>query len=190
MQVNLSALLRGEINRVEIDCDIDPSPAPYGVVFTPGAHLRGEIVDSGGYIRLTAFAEVPYSGECARCLCPVTGTLEVEFNRTLVPEGMLTDEQLEEDLDEYLVIRRGMLDMDEALHEAVFLEFPLRLLCSPDCRGFCPHCGCRLDASGECGCKPHETDPRWDKLRELLAPDGTEDKTEIRSEKHGSKQKN
>ena len=73
-----------------------------------------------------------------------------------------------EDEDDYLIIKRGMLDIDEALREAIYLEFPYRLLCSEDCPGLCPHCGKKLRKGEVCGCHKRETDPRWDKLKKLL----------------------
>lgn len=175
MLIDLSALLRGEVTDIALDFDITPNEAPYGIEFTEGAHLTGRIEDTGGYIRLTAVAKVPYRGECARCLDPVTGVLEVNFERTLVPEGVMSEERLEEEADEYLAIRRGMLDIDEALCESVFLEFPQRLLCSPDCGGLCSVCGRKLAPNEKCDCSPKEIDPRWAKLRELLRDDESTD---------------
>jgi uncharacterized protein len=87
----------------------------------------------------------------------------------------MSEERLEEEADEYLAIRRGMLDIDEALCESVFLEFPQRLLCSPDCGGLCSVCGRKLAANETCDCSPKEIDPRWAKLRELLRDDESTD---------------
>lgn len=175
MLIDLSALLRGEVSTIQLDFDISPEEAPYGIEFTEGAHLAGIIEDNGGYIRLNAIARVPYKGECARCLDPVNGVLEVKFERTLVPEGVMSEERLEEEADEYLAIRRGMLDIDEALCESIFLEFPQRLLCSPDCGGLCSACGRKLAPHETCDCSPKEIDPRWAKLRELLEDDESSD---------------
>lgn len=175
MLIDLSALLRGEVHVIDLNHDITPGFAPDGIELLSGAHLSGSITDNGGgYIRLHAVASVPYRGECARCLEPVNGVLEFDFDRTLVPEGVLSEEQLEEGIDEYLVIRHGTLDMDEALSESIFLEFPIRLLCSPDCSGLCPNCGRKLHNGEECLCKPREIDPRWAKLREINWDDDEE----------------
>jgi uncharacterized protein len=93
--------------------------------------------------------------------------LEFDFDRTIVTEGTLSDEVLEEKADEYLVLKRGILEPDEAIIESIFLELPSRLLCSPDCRGLCPKCGKKMTGD-ECGCAPREIDPRWSKLKALL----------------------
>ena len=169
MVIDLNAMLRGEIRSLAVDCAVTCDSAPDGITLLPGAALIGTIEDSGGYIRLTSKASIPYSGFCARCLDTVTGTLEFDFNRTLVTEGTLSDEQLEEEADEYMLIRDGVLAPDEAIAESVWLEFPMTLLCSDDCMGLCPVCG-KKRAEG-CNCNTAETDPRWAKLAAMFDND-------------------
>lgn len=150
---------------MDVDILIEPE-APAGVELTDRAHLVGEITNQGGYMRLAATATVPYRGSCARCLDPVEGVFSIPFERTVVTEGTLTEEQLEEDVDEYLVLDDGMLDADDAVREALILSFPMRLLCSENCPGLCPVCGKPL-RDGPCGCPTREIDPRWSALASL-----------------------
>ena len=49
-------MLRGETNRIAISYDLTPEPMP-GVALG-NAEIRGEVVDSAGYIRLTLSASV------------------------------------------------------------------------------------------------------------------------------------
>ena len=167
MLIDLSAILRGEIRELEIDGEVFPDTAPYGIEYLPGARISGVVSGSAGLVTLTSRVTVPYRGECARCLEPVETVLEFDFDRTIVTEGTLSDEVLEEKADEYLVVKRGILEPDEAIIESIYLELPSRLLCSPDCRGLCPKCGKKM-VGDECGCAPREIDPRWNKLKELL----------------------
>lgn len=167
MVIDLSAILRGEIYSMPIEGEIDLDAAPYGIKYLPGAAISGSISGQAGLVTLNARVSVPYRGECARCLDPVEDVLEFDFIRTLVTEGTLSDEVLEEKADEYLVVRKGILSPDDALAESVFLELPSRLLCSPDCRGLCPKCGKKITDT-PCGCQTKEIDPRWSKLQELL----------------------
>ena len=62
MNLDLKPMLRGEITRLPIDFPIEPE-APYGVEFSGDVRVFGEITNQGGYMRLTATAEIPYSGE-------------------------------------------------------------------------------------------------------------------------------
>lgn len=166
MILDMSSMLRGETDRISIDYMIVPD-AVYGVEFVSDAHVVGEITDSAGYMRLSLKAQVKYRTECARCLADVDGVFELDFERTVADEGTLTEEKLEENVDEYVIIENGKLDIDEQIREAFTLEFPSKILCSEDCAGLCPRCGKRL-ADGDCGCAKKDIDPRLAILKTLL----------------------
>ncbi len=172
MTVDVNPLLMGETNRLEIDYTIRPDSI-HGIVFDGDTRVFGCITNNAGYMRLKLTAELSYSGECARCLSKLDGDFAINFERTVVTKGTLTEEQLEDDIDEYVVAEKGILDIDEQIKEAIILEFPKKLLCSEDCPGLCPHCGKALK-DGPCGCTPKEIDPRLAVLRELLSEDISE----------------
>ena len=173
MNLDLRPMLRGETNRIVVDFLLEPE-ALDGVVFPEAARVSGEITNRGGYMRLVASAEIPYSGECARCLDPVNGVYVLPFERTVVTEGPLTEEQEEDNVDEFVIIEGGFLDIDDAVREALILSFPMRLLCSEDCEGLCPKCG-KPKREGACGCVEKEIDPRWAVLASLRFDEEDED---------------
>ncbi len=166
MVLNMGPILRGEINRMEISYDLTPEPIS-DVVFPEDAHVQGYITDDAGYMRLFLTATLPYRGTCARCLAPVEGVFTLEFERTVAAEGSITEEQLEENEDSYVMIRDGRLDVDLPLREELLLCFPMRLLCDEDCKGLCPKCGRSLN-EGDCGCPTKEIDPRLAVLQKWL----------------------
>ena len=173
MNLDLRPMLRGETNRIVVDFLLEPE-ALDGVVFPEAARVSGEITNRGGYMRLVASAEIPYSGECARCLDPVNGVYVLPFERTVVTEGTLTEEQEEDNVDEFVISEGGFLDIDDAVREALILSFPMRLLCSEDCEGLCPKCG-KPKREGACGCVEKEIDPRWAVLASLRFDEEDED---------------
>ena len=175
MKLDLRPMLRGEISGFPVDFTLDLGDGIRDVTVKGDAHVVGEIVDTAGYMRMTLSAEFDYSGECARCLDTLDGHFVTEFARTVVDEGTLSAEQLEEDIDEYALISDGFLDIDEELREAIILEFPKKLLCSEDCPGLCQRCGKSL-RDGPCNCSEKETDPRWDVLKGFFADDSDESK--------------
>lgn len=98
--------------------------------------------------------------ECGRCLRDFTLTWPVP-----VELMVLRDLETDEGEGDTLVIRQmsGEVDLAEPLRESAVLAFPLAPVCSEDCRGLCPGCGCDLNAAS-CDCAEEETDPRWDGL--------------------------
>ena len=166
MTLDMRPMLRGEVSRLSVDYMLSPE-APDGVTFMGDAHVVGEITNEAGYMRLTLEATLDYEGECARCLSSVKDSFTMQFERTVADEGTLTDEQLEDNVDEYVIIQNGELDLDEELREALILSFPMRLLCEEDCPGLCPKCG-KPRREGECGCPTREIDPRLAILQTLL----------------------
>ena len=167
MKLDVRPMLRGERDRIEVDFELLPFEIN-GASIDSNVKVLGDIVDTAGYMRLSLSVSFDYSGECARCLTPVNGRYETEFVRTVVSEGTLSEEQLEEDIDEYVVLENGVMDIDEQLREELILDFPMRLLCSEDCPGLCPKCG-KPRREGDCGCDLTERDPRWDVLRNYFS---------------------
>ena len=128
MILNMGPILRGEINRMEIHYDLSPEPIA-DVSFPENAHVSGVLTDEGGYMRLHLTASLAYTGQCARCLTPVQGVFTLDFDRTVAAEGSISEEQLAEMDDAYVMIRDGRLDVDEPLREELLMCFPMRLLC-------------------------------------------------------------
>ncbi len=166
MILDVGPLLRGEKNRITFDYNLPPIPMDR-VKFQGDAHIVGEITDSAGYMQLTAQAHLAYETECDRCLDTVTGEFVLDFERVVADEGTLTDEQIEDNVDEYVIVENGTLDIDEQLSEALLLDFPRKILCAEDCPGLCPKCGKSLK-HGDCGCQKKEIDPRLAVLATLL----------------------
>ncbi len=158
MVIDVGPLLRGEVKKIDIDYMLTPEPLS-DIEFESDAHVKGILTDNAGYMRLCLKAELKYHGECARCLAPVSGVFSLDFERTVAVEGMISEESLAEDEDEYVIVRGCSLDVDEPLCEELVLSFPTKLLCSEDCEGLCPKCGKRR-SEGDCGCSDKEIDPR------------------------------
>lgn len=166
MIIDLNPMLRGEVNVINIDFVLTPEIIE-DVTFESGARVFGKITNNAGYMRLTLKAELPYVGECARCLDTVRGVFSLDFERTVVTEGMVSEERLEESVDEYIVLDDGKLVIDDAVREELLIDFPRKLLCSEDCEGLCPKCG-KPKKEGDCGCVTKEIDPRLEVLKKLL----------------------
>ncbi len=169
MVIDVGPLLRGEVKKIDIDYMLTPEPL-WGIEFEDDAHVCGRLTDNAGYMRLVLRAELKYHGECARCLAPINGVFSLDFERTVTTEGVLSEAQLDDGEDEYVVIHGSSLDVDEPLCEELVLAFPTKLLCSEDCPGLCPKCG-KPRREGKCSCPEKEIDPRLAILATLFDKD-------------------
>lgn len=142
-----------------------PAPADLGieVLGVPeGApveiDLRLEAVLEGVLVTAEVFA--PLEGECVRCLEPINDELEVGFTELYLYEDGRDAATVEDDDEQVKLLDGELLDLEEALRDAVVLSLPLQPLCSDDCEGLCPDCGARLaDDPGHAHDAP--IDPRW-----------------------------
>jgi uncharacterized protein len=129
--------------------------------------LRFESVSEGVLVSGTVSA--PTSGECARCLTPITGDVEIDLTELFAYPDSATDETTESD-EIGRVGSTGQpdtVDLEQPIIDAIGLALPFSPLCGPDCVGLCPQCGVPL-ATAEPGHQHEQIDPRWAKLTGLL----------------------
>ena len=169
----------GENTDVQLTGDNSEDGGIYPIVFddvvvTAPVAVMGSVVNRAGYITLTAEASLSYRTHCARCLADVEDTVRFLCEKTVADEkGLLRLENTEN--DDYVQIKGGKLDLDAPICDEILLGFPMRILCSDDCKGLCAGCGADLNREA-CRCTKKEVDPRLAKLAALLAemPDDEE----------------
>ncbi len=121
---------------------------------------------------VTGSAVAPLTGECARCLDPLTTTMEVSFQELY---RYLPDPGEDEDDGEERFLDGDHLDLEPAFRDAVVLALPLSPLCRDDCPGLCAECGARL---AEAGPGPRARRQRWTPAGACLAKLDLHDTTE------------
>ena len=99
-----------------------------------------------GMVYCDTAIDLEYSSFCSRCLQPVTGSLQIKNHRR-----MITD-PLKEDADTILIDEHFMFFPEEEAKNQIIMEFPVRFLCSEDCKGLCPECGYNRNLEN-CGCE-------------------------------------
>jgi len=170
--IDISTLGRRPGSMMTVETTV-PSPLRMGVELIAVAEgapvsldLRLESVSEG--VLVTGTAAAPTTGECGRCLQPITGDVEIDLTELFAYPDSTTDETTEAD-EIPRVGRDGhfeFVDLEQPIIDAVGLALPFTPVCRPDCPGLCPECGIALDGAGpEHG---HELiDPRWAKLATL-----------------------
>jgi DUF177 domain-containing protein len=154
---------------------IAPEGLGSGLVWVPAGggvdlDLRFEAVSEG--VLVTGSAVAPLAGECARCLDPLTTSMEVSFQELY---RYLPDPGESEDDGEERFLDGDFLDLAPAFRDAVVLALPLSPLCSDDCRGLCAECGAKLADVGPGHGHDERVDPRWGALAKLELDDRVED---------------
>jgi uncharacterized protein len=147
-----------------------PSPVRMGldlIAVEEGApltlNLRLESVSEG--VLVTGTASAPTSGECSRCLQPITGEVEIDLTELFAYPDSTTEETTEADEIPRVEQDRNSetVDLEQPIIDAVGLALPFSPVCRSDCPGLCTECGVALDTAGP---EHHHDniDPRWAKL--------------------------
>ena len=117
------------------------------------------VVSFSGHVDVTI--DIP----CSRCLASVPTRLDFDFSQK-IDFRKVQEEQLD-DLDETSFMEESFLDVDRFVYNEILIRFPMKTLCSEDCKGLCFKCGKNLN-EGECGCDRTSLDPRMSAIRDIF----------------------
>ena len=132
--------------------------------------LRLESVTEG--VLVTGTVTAPLTGQCGRCLDPISDELVVDICELFAYPSSITDRTTEQ--DEVHRIDGDYLTVEPVVRDSVVLALPWTPLCRDDCRGLCPDCGQRLDDLP--ADHTHEVlDPRWAALAAFTEREPTPD---------------
>lgn len=152
----------------EID-RVVPAPADLGLelIGVPdGADLRLDLrlesVSEG--VLVSGVVTAPVTGECGRCLRPISDTLTVSIQELFAYENSTTDETAEE--DEVGRMQGDLINLEPTVRDAVVLALPTNPLCRDDCPGLCQECGTAWDDL-PADHSHQQGDPRWAALQKL-----------------------
>lgn len=133
-----------------------------------GKFLRSIVVDLDvdnndrlflGHGRVKTLLQLP----CSRCLEDINYPIDTDFELTMEHSSKAHNYSEDEDT---IIFDGDIVDLDLAVHAAIFMAIPIMPLCSESCRGICPVCGVNKN-TGDCTCSRQEIDPRWEKLKNL-----------------------
>lgn len=108
---------------------------------------------------------------CDRCGEQVNEKLACHFEYLVTTRPEPAIEQLDaECCDEdvlTLYLKEPEIDIDEILREQAYLSFPMRTLCSEECKGICAGCGVVLN-SETCCCSEDKSNSTFAVLKKLI----------------------
>jgi len=160
----------------ELDLSGEELYGEYPFVSPVKVRITAENQNRVAALRYTA--DLIYSRPCDRCLDISEKSFCLSFEHILAADSEQLSRQLEEtglsrklEQGELIIVSDFKLDIYDVVREDVILEMPTKFLCSEDCKGLCPVCGCNLNHS-QCDCDASVPDPRFDALRALLEDNG------------------
>jgi len=95
--------------------------------------------------------------------CYMDIQLSAEYSLLYTEDPAFQDLENDEDM-RFIPSDTGEISLDDDIRQILLLQIPIKVLCSEDCRGICPHCGANLNTES-CNCKNEHIDSRWEKLK-------------------------
>jgi uncharacterized protein len=155
-------LRAGEARHLDLEVPLDPfelSNERYDVQPSPvSIQLDATRMTGGGWsLRLRLSASL--NGPCMRCLEPASPSFEVDAYEVDQPgDGPELDSPY---------VDGEVVDVAAWTRDALALELPANILCTPDCLGLCPECGVDLNTAGPEHHHDKGPDPRWAALSQI-----------------------
>jgi uncharacterized protein len=131
----------------------------------------GEVERAGDEIRMAGSLQSVIEANCSRCLEPARTDVSRAFDlyfRERDEQMFDEDEEVEltEDDTSTAFFTGTQLAFGDVLREQLLLALPMKILCTPDCKGLCPTCGTNLNIS-TCNCPKEQFRPHMDQLLEI-----------------------
>ncbi len=168
MLLNLTDVLTSEGKQEEKEILFEADLFQYGgesftITKKDPVHITVSALEKGkAYLKGSAkFSVCMY---CDRCLKETIHEFDVTFDRMLyAPDYPVSEESLEEGYD----LVGFQIDIEELVTDEISVNWPMKVLCKPDCKGICSICGKNLN-DGACGCDTFIPDPRMAKIKDIF----------------------
>ena len=105
-----------------------------GINFLQSIDAEAFIKKTGSEVFADVTLEAPVEYTCSRCLARIENVFKKKFSVN------------------YEVKPGDILEIDEDIRQEMILDYPIKVVCKPDCKGLCPNCGQNLNIA-ECECK-------------------------------------
>ena len=109
--------------------------------------------------------EFVFSMNCDRCLKPIEKKMLLSFSRDVYSPD--SEEDLSDEEDDRSYMEGYQLKVEDLLNNEIMINWPMKVLCKPDCKGICPKCGKDLN-TGECECDTFVPDPRMAVIKDIF----------------------
>ena len=169
MLVNLSDVLSEQHKTIDKFVPIEMETYRYGLGVAPiieksDVHIVVKHVKKRE-LTIMGEAKLVFELPCDRCLEPVQVDMDLEFTKNV--DLQVSDDEQVDELDEKNYIDGYNLDVEKLLYNEILIGWPMKVLCSEDCKGICNTCGQNLNL-GTCDCEDTSLDPRMSVIRDVF----------------------
>lgn len=161
MVFNVFDLIKGKTEVIPFDFTVNDRVVERGdfsIILKSPMNLSGNIYYDGEMINVKGGIQTTIEAQCSRCLNPFDYKLSIDFDEDF--------SKLDSD-EEFYPIVDNSIDLRDMVIDNIILAIPFKVLCSDDCKGLCPECGCNLN-EGNCNCAKDTGDPRLAILKDLF----------------------
>ncbi len=168
MLVNLSDVLSSEGRQLHVDVPLEMTSfcsrlGEFSI--TEKSDVSLTVVNKGkDKARITGGVELTFGTRCDRCLTEVPTSITLVFDRTVTSPDVEQSEDSEEELS---CMEGYQLNVEAFVYDEILLNWPMKILCRPDCKGVCPVCGRNLN-EGTCECDTFVPDPRMAAIQDIF----------------------
>ncbi|MEA5010900.1 MAG: DUF177 domain-containing protein [Angelakisella sp.] len=166
MKFDLCKVMDREGESDVVTGDVDLSGYKHRGVFLikEPVQLTAKAENRAGVVSLDCAYRFTLNLTCDRCLTPFTKQVTQQSEHTVVRALNGRDD------DDFIVAPDGIVELTELATNDIVLELPNKFLCSVDCKGLCPVCGCNRNTAC-CNCNTQAIDPRLEALNKFFEDD-------------------
>ncbi|CCO08504.1 YceD family protein [Desulforamulus hydrothermalis] len=130
--------------------------------FVAPVSASGEVVNRRQLFHVKGETRATVRTGCTYCLEPFELSLHGRLDEVYARDGELSGSDAE-----IIGFDGDIINVEPEVIKSLVLEIPMRLACSPDCRGLCQRCGANLNVQ-TCDCQVEEIDPRLAILKNYI----------------------
>ncbi len=169
MLVSLSEIMNTKDKIVRIDAPIELESFDYqgnSYSFAYKEPVKLTIKNLGSRtVMIEGSTNISLNLNCSRCLKEIIYPMDLSIQKEI--DFNFSEEERAEGLDETNYIIGYNLDVDTLIYDEILIGFPMKLLCSEDCKGLCRNCGTNLNEKS-CDCDTFVYDPRMSVIRDIF----------------------
>jgi len=123
------------------------------------------LTNAGDAIVVDGTVKAELNARCNRCLGSLVYPMEAQFQETYYDSALPPPGGIQPD---WVPFSGDQINITPEVMQTLLVHLPMRFICREDCLGLCPVCGTDLNKN-RCRCTQDASDPRLDKLKDLLS---------------------